>query len=277
MKYLKQYQAVAIDKLIDRTKMFLKESGSETIVFQSPTGSGKTFMMIKYICEIVKEVKEDLCFVWVSIGKGELHLQSKKSAERENDGSIECSLLEQEFFGSRRVINQNEVVFLNWEKIRSKDKSTGDWKNIVMKDKEGLNFIEVLENTRSIGRKIILIIDESHTGSKTDRALEIRDEIVKPELTIEMSATPVLLENSEAKVVVNSTDVIEEGMIKKQILINSDISKIDDSELDSQELIMESAIDMREKLAKSYREQGSKVNPLVLIQLTNSDSGDDKI
>lgn len=47
-------------------------------VFQAPTGSGKTLMVARFIEEIIKELPEDdLCFVWVSIGKGDLHLQSK--------------------------------------------------------------------------------------------------------------------------------------------------------------------------------------------------------
>lgn len=276
MKLLKGYQEIAVDKLISRTKDFLNEKGNETIVFQSPTGSGKTFMATKYISELVKEIDDDLCFVWVSIGKGELHKQSMKSVMREIDASIQCSLLEDDFFGSRSVINQNEIAFVNWEKIRAKNKTTGDWKNIAMKDKETINFIEVLSNTRNENRKIILLIDESHSGAKSDRALEIRDEIVKPELTIEMSATPVLTSESEAKVVVPPNDVIEEEMIKKQVLINPNIDLITDNEMDSQQLILECAIQKREELAKRYKLSGSIVNPLVLIQLPNSDAGKDK-
>lgn len=276
MKQLKNYQTEAITKLLDRCKSFLNESGNETIVFQAPTGSGKTFMATKFINELVHETNDDLCFLWVSIGKGELHKQSYKSVKRELDGSLECSLLENDFFGSRNLINQNEIVFVNWEKLRAKDKATGNWKNTAMKDSDTITFIEVLGNTRNILRKIILIIDESHSGSKTERALEIRDEIVKPEITIEMSATPVLTTESQAKITVNPTDVINEEMIKKQVLINPGIDNIANDELDSQELIMECAIQKREELARAYRDCGSTVNPLVLIQLPNADAGEDK-
>ena len=276
MRKLKHYQEVAVSKLITRTKTFFEEEGNETIVFMSPTGSGKTFMATHYINEIVKEIKDDLCFLWVSIGKGELHKQSMKSVKREISPEIECSILENDFFGSRNEINRNEIVFLNWEKIRAKDKTTGDWKNIAMKDKETVNFIEVLNNTRSLGRKIILIIDESHSNSKSERAIEIRDEIVRPDLTIEMSATPVLTGSSDSKVVVPSNDVIEEGMIKNEVLINADIDSIDDDEFDSQRLIIECAIQKREELSKLYQKTGSRVNPLVLIQIPNSEVGEDK-
>lgn len=274
MKQLMPYQEEAVDKLKKRTKDFLEETGYETIVFQAPTGAGKTFMATKFMEEIVKEVHDDLCFLWVSIGKGELHKQSMKAVKREISSEMVCSLLEDEFFGSRKEILQNEIVFASWQKMKLKDSATGKWKAIVMKDKETINFIEVLENTREIGRKIILIIDESHAGAKTEKSLELIDEIIKPELTIEMSATPII-NKSDARIEVNPSDVIDAGIIKKEVIINKDIDLIPNDEYDSQQLIMMATYTKREELAKKYKEIGSKVNPLVLIQLPNSNAGED--
>lgn len=276
MRELKNYQEEAIVQLLTYSSMYFNLNGNETIVFQSPTGSGKTFMMSRYIMELSKTSEHDICFLWVSIGKGDLHKQSMKSVKREIDNVLTCSLLENDFFGSREIISQNEVVFVNWEKIRSKDKETGDFKNTLMKDKETYNFIEVLKNTRDTGRKIVLIIDESHSGATTSRAQEIRDEIIVPELTIEMSATPVLTSDMQARVTVDPTKVIQEGMIKKEILINPEIEKIVDDEIDSETLILESAYRKREELVKLYRDNGSNVNPLVLVQLPNSTAGEEK-
>lgn len=281
MKLLKKYQDVAVYQLLNLSDMYLNIPGEETLVLQSPTGSGKTFMITNYIYEMSKKEQYDLCFLWVSIGKGELQVQSYKSVKRELDEALKCSLLEDEFFGSRTEIDKNEIVFVNWEKIRTKDKSTGEFKNVVMKDKETVNFPEVLENTRSTGRKIVLIIDESHVAATTDRAIEIRDNIIKPELTIEMSATPVLM-NGAFPIKVNPNDVINEGMIKKEIIINQDIEKIVDNELDSESLILESAYMKEEELKKKYaeafsdKETLSRITPLVLVQLPNSISGEEK-
>lgn len=281
MKQLKKYQDIAVYQLLSLSDMYLKIDGEETLVLQSPTGSGKTFMITNYIYEMSKKEEYDLCFLWVSIGKGELQVQSYKSVKRELDEALKCSLLEEEFFGSRSEIDKNEIVFVNWEKIRTKDKKTGDFKNVVMKDKETINFPEVLENTRATGRRIILIIDESHVAATTDRATEIRDNIIKPELTVEMSATPVLM-NGAYPVVVKPNDVISEGMIKKEIIINQDIDKIVDDELDSETLILESAYMKQEHLKKQYsnalsnKETSNQITPLVLIQLPNSVAGEEK-
>ena len=55
MKELKNYQQNAIDQLMQFTEMFLKTQKNETIIFQSPTGSGKTITIARYIHELTKE------------------------------------------------------------------------------------------------------------------------------------------------------------------------------------------------------------------------------
>ena len=63
-------------------------------------------------------------------------------------------------------------------------------------------------------------------------------------------------------------------IVHKEIIINQDIEKIVDDEMDSERLILESAYQKREELAKKYKEQDAKVNPLVLIQIPNSTAGE---
>lgn len=278
-KQLKRYQEQAVDELLLKTKLLLdKKSNKKTIVFQAPTGSGKTFMMSQYIEQLIEEVKnEDFCFLWLSPGKGSLHKQSFDSLKKEFQGFPDAYLLEEEFFGARRHIDKNEVVVGNWEKLSNKDSKTGEWKNVLMKDKETVNFRELIVNTKKTETKIILIIDESHSRDKADRAFELRNEIIDPEITIEMSATPILKEGQyNEKVTVDSTEVIEEGMIKKEIIINKDIDEIKDDEITSQELIMEATYQKRIELKKQYEKEGITINPLVLIQLPDSEAGSDK-
>ncbi|NTU66807.1 MAG: DEAD/DEAH box helicase family protein [Candidatus Moranbacteria bacterium] len=278
-KQAKQYQEAAIEKLLTRTKELLHgKKDKRTIVFQAPTGSGKTFMVSRYIEQLIAEMQEeDLCFLWLSPGKGSLHKQSFDVLKKEFRGFPLTYLLEEEFFGSRRVIGKNEVVVGNWEKLSSKDGKTGEWKNVLMRDKETVNFRELVQKTKEAGVKIILIIDESHSRDKAERAFELRDEIINPELTIEMSATPVLKEGKyDEKVTVQSSDVIDEGMIKKEIIVNENIDHIIDDEITSQELIMEAAWQKRLEIKKQYESEGVCINPLVLVQIPDSEAGSDK-
>ncbi len=279
MKKLKNYQEKVLEKLIVRTKeLFDEDKRKRTIVFQSPTGSGKTFVMSKYIENMISEFEEeDLCFLWVSIGKGSLHVQSQDSLKKEFNGFPECNLLEEEFFGTKQEIEKNEVVVVNWEKLNSKDNKTGEWKNKAMRDSEKTNFREVVRNTSESGKKIILIIDESHTGLKTSRGFEIINEIIKPFLSLEMSATPILEEGKyDEKVVVDPNEVINQGMIKKEIIINEDLDKVEGDEKTSQEIILQKAYEKRLQLKELYKKEGSNVNPLVLVQIPTSDAGEDK-
>lgn len=291
MKQLKNYQEKAVLKLIKRSlELFEENFDKKTIVFQAPTWSGKTFMMSQFIEQIIKETEEDekdLCFLWFSIWKWDLHTQSYKSLKKEFAWFPKCVLLEEEFFGSRRSIDKNEVVVVNWEKLYTKDSKTWEWKNILMKDKETTNFREVITNTKEEWKTIILIIDESHASSSSERALELRDEIVNPNLTIEMSATPILKEwQYNEKISVQANDVIEEWMIKKEIIINEDLDIIDNVETqfivsneiqqNSESLILEASYSKRLQLANLYKNNWINVNPLCLIQLPDSQEWEDK-
>ena len=285
---LKPYQEKAVNQLIETTVKLLGYDGpGEVCVFQAPTGSGKTIMMAKYIEGIIKELpKEDFCFVWMSIGKGELHLQSKHSLEKVFAGFPRVTSVEDAFSGGRERIVQNEVVVANWEKLRSKERESGDWKNLVMKDGEKLNFRDVLEKTKE-QRKIILVIDESHVSADTARANELRD-LIGADIVIEMSATPrrpqqelgftkELARGGAGYVIVEPKDVIDEGMIKKEIIINEDIEKIAASEEDSQSAVLEAAYRKRLELKKAFEKKGANINPLVLVQIPTAEAGDQKI
>ena len=279
----KEYQENAIEQLVKSiSDLIPNDATNKVCVFQSPTGSGKTIMVAKFIEDLIKDLPEtDFCFLWVSIGKGDLHKQSKKSLDKYFDGFPNVNLLEQEFFGSRTFIDQNEVIVVNWEKIRSKERATGEWKNKVMREGETVNFIEVLENTKDM-RKIILIIDESHYGSDAQRTTELR-EIINADVTLEMSATPKIQPTGQdmakgiAKFVyVDPKEVIEEGMIKKELIINENLEELVDDEKTSQEIIIEAAYNKRLGLKKSFKDIGVNINPLCLIQLPNAEAGEAK-
>ncbi len=281
---LKNYQEKAVSELIAIFKTLLvKEEQKKVCVFQAPTGSGKTLMTAKFIEEIIRELPEmDLCFVWISIGKGELHLQSKHSLERVFGGAPRVSLVEEEFTGGRERIIRNEVVVVNWEKLRSKERETGDWKNILMKDGEKLNFRDVLSKTRE-QRKVIMIIDESHIGATAERTNELRDEI-NADVILEMSATPKitpdprdLARGTAGYVFVEPKDVIDEGMIKKELIINEKIDEITDDEADSQEVVLQTAYKKRLELKKLFEKEKANINPLVLVQIPTAEAGEDKI
>ncbi len=69
---LKNYLRSAVDKIKNRLELYFRESSRGNIVFKSPTGSGKTFVMSSVIEEFTEEHKDmNFCFIWASPGNGE--------------------------------------------------------------------------------------------------------------------------------------------------------------------------------------------------------------
>lgn len=283
--FLKEYQERAVKSLTDHVYSFLRNtsSGTKTAVLQAPTGSGKTIMMSSVIESLIEQNKEktdplDITFIWLSIGKGDLHNQSKRSLEKVFNGYPFIQSIDSIYGTSQRELLKDSVIVINWEKIRSRDSKTQEWKNIVMKDGDYTNFREILNYTNSINRKIILIIDESHTNTNAERGREII-ELINPSVTIEVSATPVLKITGEDVInnngwieKINPQDVIDQEMIKDQILVNFDF-EIRESD-DSDQAILRTAIQKRDDLAKMYKENNIPVNPLLMVQLPNSAQGE---
>lgn len=274
---LKEYQRDAVDELKGLFELYFRSSTRKEIVFKAPTGSGKTFMASSLMEELAGENSDiNFCIMWACPGKGELHKQSFDNVKKYLGGNPVCSLLEEDFFGSRKYIKNHEIVFINWEKLIQKDKETGKWANNLMKDQEGQNFIDVIDQTRRNGTKVILIIDESHIGkSAKARIQEFINTIICPNIVLEMSATPL---NEHIDVVIEPQKVIDEGMIKEDVIVNEGISKEDRSmeDTDSESLVLEKGYLKREELKKEYESIGSLVNPLVLIQIPNVDEGEAK-
>lgn len=283
---MQKYQEIAIEKMIAKSKLILKDGAKfgkdeKIIIFKAPTGSGKTFTMAQYIEQLIEDLREKkhipLCFLWVSIGKGELHKQSQQALKKICGNFPGVYLLEEKYFGSKRTIDNCDVVVVNWEKLSSKDSRTGEWKNVLMKDRETTNFRELVRNTKRDGVKLILIIDESHASATGERAAELR-EIINADLTIEMSATPILTEGKyDSRLVeVPANEVIDEGMIKKEIILNENIDEIAEDEITSQDLVLEASYQKRLELVKMYEAENSEVNPLVLIQIPTGEMGENK-
>ena len=282
MVNLKAYQQEAIERLTERTEKLLNnytDRKNKIHVFRSPTGSGKTVMVAKFIENLIKETSHDLCFIWITIGKGDLHKHSKDKLKKVLGAYPPVYLAEEMFPGHKNVIEKNNIVVVNWESIRVRDKKTGEWKNVMMRKGEKISLLEALQETLK-KRKIVMIIDESHYATNTERAKEIKD-LFGSDVILEMSATPVLIPSNEEQAegkgyftYVPPEKVIAEGMIKKEIVINEGIKEIEDDELSSIETILELSYRKRNELLELFRTEGVDINPLVIIQIPNADEGD---
>jgi len=260
---LKDYQKRAVESLKGKVQNVLRSPENEIVIFQSPTGSGKTVMVSEMLKQLVKDNQKRYSFVWVSVRQ--LHEQSKEKLEKyyEDDRLIQCSYFEDL---EDKKIGENEILFLNWHSINKKDI------NLYVKDNEQDNNLNnIIQNTKEEDREVILVIDESHHTAKSEKSRELI-ETIGPKVTIEVSATPHLKENVSEIEKIHLSDVKAEEMIKSEISINPEFIGLKVDTKSSDELIIEQALKKREELVKLYKKEKSEINPLVLIQLPDKKS-----
>lgn len=257
-----KYQQEAIDGLLYEANKFLKKEQPSNIVLQSPTGSGKTIMMAEFLHRFVAERKDGRSFSFIWAAPRKLHNQSKEKLERffKDSRTLDCLNIEDL---TETKIGENEILFLNWESINKKD-------NIFVNENErDFNLTHVVDNTVAEGRDIILIIDESHHTSKATNTRGLI-EIMKPKITIEVSATPT---DAAAEYIekVAFKDVVNAQMIKREVSVNPNIKDDKVEGEGSDEFILKEALKKREELKNEFEELGKKINPLLLIQLPDKD------
>lgn len=251
-----QYQKKYINKLANTAKELLNDEyrDSATIVFKAPTGSGKTYMVSQALTQIVKNnLNMEFSFIWISVNN--LHEQSLNSLSRyfEDERLLDC-ITNTDL--NDNAIEQNQIMFINWESI-NKENSL-----FRVDNEQNWNLKTVIENTKDNGKTIVLLIDESHRNASTDKSKELID-IINPQLIIEITATP---KNTSGTLIdIPLKEVIEEGMIKREVHINDEKSSV----VKSNEDMLRLALRKRTQLQTAYRSLGKDINPLLLIQIPN--------
>jgi type III restriction enzyme len=263
---LKDYQKQAVENLHRKIENSLRSSDNEVVIFQAPTGSGKTVMVSELLKELIskREDNKKFSFIWVSVRM--LHEQSKEKLESyyQDDRALKCSYFEDL---QDRQIAENEVLFINWHSINKKDI------NLFVRDNEQENNLNyIIKNTKDDGRTIILIIDESHNTANSEKSKELI-EMISPKITLEVSATPHLTEKVDEIEKVRLSDVKAEEMIKSEISVNPEFSEVKIGTQSSDEIVISEALNKRAELLKMYKKEGSKINPLMLIQLPDNKAG----
>lgn len=262
---LRDYQKRAIESLYRKVEEVLQIAENEVVIFQAPTGSGKTLMVSQMLKRLVKDREggKPLSFAWISVRM--LHEQSKEKLEKyyEDDRIIQCSYFEDL---EDRQISENEILFINWHSINKKDINI-----YVRENEQDNNLNSIIQNTKDEGRDIVLVIDESHHTASSDKSKELI-EVISPKVTLEVSATPHLKENVSEIEKVHLAEVKAEEMIKSEISVNPEFLKMKVGSKSSDELVIEQALKKRVELRKDYEKEGIKINPLLLIQLPDKKS-----
>lgn len=268
-----RYQQKAVDELVNKIIDLLGLRGNRhTLVFKSPTGSGKTVMASEMLMRLNQELAErpdapctEIAYIWIAPNK--LHEQSY--FKMKNYFTENCALrpviYDELDHSADGYIRPGEILFVNWESI-NKDKNL-----MVRETEKTASLYDITRRTQDDnGIPIVLVIDEEHQfGSKNAKKSEKVLATIRPKVEIRMSATP---DPREAVwIVVPREKVIEEEMIKENIVLNPALDFKDPHGTLNQHLIW-LAMEKRQELADAYKKLGVEINPLLLIQLPNDNS-----
>jgi len=274
---LMDFQKRAVDAL-SKSFFDLWKTGNYhlPLVFKAPTGAGKTIMMAEFLRTLDGNYHfdDDKAYIWISFGGDDSYMQSKDKLYTYFNNGTDMALKDKNDLSSKEL-SKNNIFFINWSKIKS---STKDGR-VLRKDCEITSgdygvFDEYIHNTKA-KRDLVLIIDEAHTETSTALAGEVI-ELINPRIIIKVTATPKnipngsdLVNHKAGYVEVVEEDVIESGLIKKSLIIQTqeEINAIESYDLSEDEMMIELAIQRRIELKKQYETLGLDINPLVLIQL----------
>lgn len=270
---LKNYQERNVQKLVSSVIEQLDIDGMRrTIVFQAPTGAGKTVMMTEALCRLNEEIADSNCqysqvaFIWVA--PNGLHIQSYMSMKNSFTETHRLSPVVYDELDTSHdgYIKPGEVFFINWQSIYS-DKNV-----IVRGGEQAPSIYDIIDRTtREYNIPVVCIIDEEHmfTGKNAKQSEKVLARI-NAKVEVRISATPKTLQ-PDAFIKIERSQVINEGMIKMGISLNPAIRGVlSDEALNI--ILLKQAMQKRQKLADAYKALGVNINPLLLIQLPNDQS-----
>lgn len=259
------FQKKYSDELSEKIKYFFdSKSKHSKILFQAPTGAGKTFMcstVIEHLRDYYSDQK--LVFLWISISNGDLEKQTAEKFSRYGLSNIKV------FENNQSLdINASDVLCMGWSSLKAKSKSgeekVANFKKTTEKSISLESQIEVLK--QQYGTNFILFIDEAHHTSQSDLSKEIID-MIQPKVTIDITATPKAnATDYQDEIKIDNTIARESGVIKQAIILNADLEK---EVYISETLLLKKAKEKREVILEKFKLQGLDVNPLVIIQLKN--------
>ena len=278
---LKDFQKSTIDEL-STSFLNLWKTGNYKLplIFKAPTGAGKTVMIAEFLrcLDDNYQFNEDKAYIWVSFGGDESYTQSKNKLYKYYNEGTDLNLKDLSNISEGKLY-KNNIFFINWNKI--KDVKSG--RNL-RKDNENTSgnygiFDEFIKNTQK-ERELVLIIDEAHTETDSKLSNEVID-LINPRIIINITATPKNIPSTDdiqdkkaGYVRVKESDVINSGLIKEQIIIQTEeeINTIKQKGLSEDEIMLELAFNKRNKLVEAYKKLNLQINPLVLIQLPNDEN-----
>lgn len=226
----------------------------QIITVKSPTGSGKTIILLSFIEKFLED-NPKTAFIWLCPGKGNLEEQSKQKMDKFLPGYEAYTLHDALHNG----FNDGSTTFINWELVTKKG-------NKAITDSEKKNLFDIIKTATLNGTNFVVIIDEEHSND-TKKANDIINAFSAKHI-IRVSATTIKNRHSEFYEI-HEADVIAKELITKAVWINLDIDGEYADALTEYSHLINKADEKRKEMAQEYANLKSNIRPLVIIQMPN--------
>ena len=232
----------------------------DNIVFKSPTGSGKTYMIASVMDKILDQ-NEDIIFLVSSLSKSELAEQNyhkfneyiyKGIFKNINPYLISSDSTEGGIF----IPVDYNVYVLPRDLYKKKSK---------LKDEKYLE--RFLENIIKVkNKKIFFVKDECHIA--TNNLDELSDKYFTKILNC--SATPKLKKNQKCDVEIKEFEAVNTRLIKRV--------EYNDEDIDLEKILIKFK-EIKRKYEDAIKDKnfGKSVNPCLIIQISNKEKADEEV
>ena len=248
------------------------------VLIQAPTGSGKTMMAGMIAEEFAREAK--IVWFWFTPFAG-LVDQASIALKKQFGG-----LRVRDIQGDRLAMGtrSGDVFVSTWAAVAANNEKA---RRLRRDGDLSLSLDSLIPSLRELGFHIGVVVDEAHhTFSGATEAVRFYTEVMQPEFTLLITATPDDKDVDKFKrttgiaelhrITVSRQDAVDAGMIKVGIKSVAYLAPDDQKALvDFQMAALSDARAVHERIKQELQAAGINLMPLMLVQVATSEKDDD--
>ncbi len=248
------------------------------VLIQAPTGSGKTMMAGMIAEEFAREAK--IVWFWFTPFAGLVDQASV--ALKKQFGSLQVRDIQ----GDRLAMGtrSGDVFVCTWAAVAANNEKT---RRLRRDGDLSFSLDSLIPSLRELGFHIGVVVDEAHhTFSGATEAVRFYTEVMQPEFTLLITATPDDKDVDKFKrttgiaelhrITVSRQDAVDAGMIKVGIKSVAYLAPDDQKALvDFPMAALTDAKAVHERIKQELKNKGINLTPLMLVQVATSERDDD--
>lgn len=274
-----RYALQQIEAAPDETNRKQAAAYNGCVLIQAPTGSGKTMMAGMIAEEFAREAK--IVWFWFTPFAGLVDQASIALKKQFSPG-----LRVRDIQGDRKSAGtkSGDVFVATWASVAANNEKA---RRLRRDGDLSLSLDALIPSLRELGFHIGVVVDEAHhTFSGATEAVRFYTEIMQPEFTLLITATPDDKDVDKFKkttgiaelhrITVSRQDAVDAGMIKVGIKSVAYLAPDDQKALvDFQMAALADARAVHERIKQELQSAGINLMPLMLVQVATSEKDDD--